>query len=1115
MNMNTKRFHKLLIANRGEIAIRIARAAGELGLPTVAVHSKDDAASLHLRHADEVVALDGVGARAYLDIDAIVGAAKAAGCDALHPGYGFLSENPALARRCAAEGIRFVGPRVEALELFGDKVRAKQLANECGVPLIAGSGGPVGLEEARAFLAGLGEGGAMMIKAVAGGGGRGMRAVRSAADLDEAYARCRSEALAAFGSGEVYVERLVLDARHIEIQIVGDAHGGAMHLWERECTIQRRHQKLIEIAPSPTLGPALRERITSAALALAWAARYDNLGTFEFLVDASADPASPEAFAFIEANPRLQVEHTVTEQVFGVDLVQAQIRIAAGATLASLGLDQATLPRPRGHAIQLRVNMETMDETGATHPSAGTLQAFQPPSGPGIRVDSFGYPGYRVSSSFDSLLAKVIAHSPSPRFEDAVAKARRALREFRIDGVATNIGFLEALLAHPVVAANGANTRFIDEHAAQLVASAARGQRLYAESPDDPARHDAAQSAASPAARALHAPVGTVAVTAPLQGTVVSIDIEPGRTVRAGEQIAVLEAMKMEHVVCAEVAGMVRVLATEPGITLMPGEAIAFIEPAEVHAGEAVQAAAADPDHVRADLAESIERHALTRDERRPKAVARRRATGQRSARENLDQLFDEDSFAEYGALAIAAQRKRRSIEDLIENTPADGVIAGTGTVNAEHFGEERARCMGVIYDYSVLAGTQGQMNHKKQDRMFRLAEKWRMPVVLYAEGGGGRPGDTERLGLTGLDNHTFSGFARLSGLVPLVGVVSGYCFAGNAALLGCCDVIIATRNASIGMGGPAMIEGGGLGVYRPEEVGPTRFQSPNGVIDVLVEDEVEATDAARKYLSYFQGTRSDWSCPDQRMLRHAIPENRLRVYDVRAVIDLLADSGSVLELRREFGIGIVTAFIRIEGRPMGLIANNPHHLGGAIDAEAGDKAARFMQLCDAFDLPILSLCDTPGFMVGPEAEKSGVVRHVSRMFVNGASLTVPWFTVVLRKGYGLGAQAMAAGGFHDSVFTIAWPTGEFGGMGLEGFVRLGYRKEMEAIADPAERQAWYEAMVAKKYEEGKALSIASVLEIDEVIDPAETRRWVMAGLRSVPRPAPREGRKRPCIDAW
>ena len=1107
----TTRFRKLLIANRGEIAIRIARAAGELGLPTVAVYSKDDAQSLHVRQADAAFALEGTGARAYLDVEAIVGAAKATGCNALHPGYGFLSENVRLARRCAEEGIRFVGPNAEALELFGDKVRAKALARECGVPLIAGSGAPVSLEEARSFLASLGAGGAMMIKAVAGGGGRGMRAVRDAAELDEAYARCRSEARAAFGAEEVYVERLLVDARHIEVQIVGDAAGNVVHLWERECTIQRRHQKIVEIAPSPSLDDALRTRIIDAALTLARAARYDNLGTFEFLVDARADSASPDAFAFIEANPRLQVEHTVTEQVLGVDLVQSQIAVASGATLAELKLAQQDIGRPRGYAMQLRVNMETMDETGTTHPSAGTLAAFQPPSGPGIRVDTFGYPGYRVSSSFDSLLAKLIAHSPSPRFDDVAAKARRALREFRIDGVATNVGFLEALLAHPDFAANRVNTRFIDDHATALARATDRGQRLYVEQPGGAS----GQTAATPAARAVHAPVGTVAVTAPLQGTVVSIDVEPGRTVRAGEPVAVLESMKMEHLVSAEVSGIVRVIATEPGVTLMPGEAIVFVEPAEIEGGEVVAAKSVDPDHIRADLAESIARHALTLDEQRPKAVAKRRATGQRTARENLAQLFDDGSFAEYGALAIAGQRRRRDLQDLIVNTPTDGLIAGTGTVNADLFGEDAARCMAAIYDYTVLAGTQGQMNHKKQDRMFKLAEKWRIPVVLYAEGGGGRPGETDRLGLTGLDNHTFSGFARLSGLVPLVGVVSGYCFAGNAALLGCCDVIIATKNASIGMGGPAMIEGGGLGVYRPEEVGPVSFQSPNGVVDVVVEDEVEATEVARKYLSYFQGTVADWSEPDPRLLRHAIPENRLRVYDVRTVIDGLADIGSVLELRPEFGIGIITALIRIEGRPFGLIANNPHHLGGAIDADAGDKAARFMQLCDAFDLPIVSLCDTPGFMVGPEAEKTGVVRHVSRMFVNAANLTVPWFTVVLRKGYGLGAQAMAGGGFHDSVFTIAWPTGEFGGMGLEGFVRLGFRKEMEAIEDPVERQKWYEAMVAKKYQEGKALSIASVVEIDEVIDPADTRRWLLAGLRSVPAPGPRTDRKRPCIDAW
>ncbi|HRI17026.1 MAG TPA: carboxyl transferase domain-containing protein, partial [Burkholderiaceae bacterium] len=492
-----------------------------------------------------------------------------------------------------------------------------------------------------------------------------------------------------------------------------------------------------------------------------------------------------------------------------------------------------------------------------------------------------------------------------------------------------------------------------------------------------------------------------------------------------------------------------------------------------------------------------------------------RHATGQRSARENIADLFDPGSFTEYGAFAIAAQKRRRSVDDLIANTPADGVVAGIGSVQAAEFGAERARCLAVAYDYTVLAGTQGAMNHKKQDRLFALAESLRLPVVLFAEGGGGRPGDTDTAALTGLDVPTFAQFARLSGLVPRVGVVSGHCFAGNAALLGCCDVIIATKNASIGMGGPAMIEGGGLGVVAPEAVGPAAMQSTNGVVDLLVDDEAAATAAARQCLSYFQGRRARWEAADQRLLRRSIPEHRRRVYDVRALIDLVADTGSVLELRRGFGAGMITAFIRIEGRALGLIANDPHHLGGAIDADAADKAAHFMQLCDAFDIPLASLCDTPGFMVGPAAEARALVRHTSRMFVIGASVTVPVFTIVLRKAYGLGAMAMSAGSLHASVFTAAWPTGEFGGMGLEGYVRLGFRKELQAIADPAEREAWYEAKVASLYEQGKALSIASALEIDAVIDPADTRRWIVSGLDAIPAPAPRTGRKWPCVDAW
>jgi acetyl-CoA carboxylase carboxyltransferase component len=456
----------------------------------------------------------------------------------------------------------------------------------------------------------------------------------------------------------------------------------------------------------------------------------------------------------------------------------------------------------------------------------------------------------------------------------------------------------------------------------------------------------------------------------------------------------------------------------------------------------------------------------------------------------------------------IAAQRARRSVDELIARTPADGLIGGIGRVDG-------VPCAVMSYDYTVLAGTQGQQNHRKKDRLFDLVERMRLPVVLFAEGGGGRPGDTDTANVTGLDCLAFALFGKLSGLVPLIGIVSGRCFAGNAALLGCCDVIIATENASIGMGGPAMIEGGGLGVYDPDEVGPLSVQVPNGVVDVAVADEAEAVRVTRQYLSYFAGVHDEFECADQRALRTIVPEHRKRVYDVRAVLDTMADTASVLELRPHFGVGMITAFARIEGKPLGVIANNPLHLGGAIDSDGADKAARFMQLCDAHDLPILFLCDTPGFMVGPEAEKSAQVRHFSRMFVVGGSLTVPFFTIVLRKGYGLGAQAMAGGSFHAPLFTVSWPTGEFGGMGLEGAVRLGFRRELDAIEDDAEREATFERMVARAYEHGKALNVATYFEIDDVIDPAESRTRIVETLRAAPPPLPRQGKKRPCVDAW
>ena len=522
-----------------------------------------------------------------------------------------------------------------------------------------------------------------------------------------------------------------------------------------------------------------------------------------------------------------------------------------------------------------------------------------------------------------------------------------------------------------------------------------------------------------------------------------------------------------------------------------------------------------DRDPIRPDLIEVIDRHSFGLDERRPEAVARRQQKNQRTARANVKDLCD-DRFLEYGALTIAAQRQRRSMDDLISKTPADGLIAGIGSVNGSLFGEKKARCMVMAYDYTVLAGTQGYFNHKKMDRMLKLAHEQRLPLVFFAEGGGGRPGDVDAAGVmaAGLDLSTFAKFAGLSGRVPVLGIVSGPCFAGNAALLGCCDVIIATQNSNIGMGGPVMIEGGGLGVFRPEEIGPIEVQTKNGVVDIAVADDAEAVAVAKQYLSYFQGATSQWEAADPRRLRRLIPEQRRRVYDVRAVIKTIADTDSFLELRPKFGPGIITGFIRIEGRPFGVMANNCKHMAGAIEAEGADKAARLMQLCNVHGLPMLSLCDTPGFMVGPEVEQRAQVRHVCRMFVIGSHLTVPYFTVVLRRGYGLGAMAMAKGGFHESFFTAAWPTGEFGGMGLEGAVKAGFKKELEAIEDPQEREALYHKLVAELYERGKAINMASYLEVDAVIDPADTRKWIMQGLTSIPGECPK-GTGHDFVDPW
>lgn len=583
-----------------------------------------------------------------------------------------------------------------------------------------------------------------------------------------------------------------------------------------------------------------------------------------------------------------------------------------------------------------------------------------------------------------------------------------------------------------------------------------------------------------------------ISISSPLVGTIISV-AEVGANLAEGAPVAVIESMKMEHVVTAPEAGVVHSVLVQQGDAVAAGAPLAKLKP-----GVAVDVAqsASEDDGERADLAEVIQRHYLGMDEARPKAVAKRHARGHRTARENIADLIDPGSFIEYGPLAIAAQRRRREVSELIERTPADGMVGGFATVNADIFGAENTECVVSSYDYMVLAGTQGTINHQKKDRLFQLAERRRLPIIFYTEGGGGRPGDTDARGVSGLDCLAFALFGRLAGRVPMIGVNSGYCFAGNAALLGTCDVVIATEDSNIGMGGPAMISGGGLGTFAPTEVGPAAVHTTNGVVDVLVADEAEATAVAKKLIGFTQGVTPTWTAPPSDALREVVPANRKRVYDMQDAIAGLVDVDSGIEMRPRWNPGLITSLARVEGLPLGIIANNPLHLSGAIDHGAAQKASQFMRFCEQWKLPILFLCDTPGFMVGPESDAEGLPRSAGEMFRVGGNLTVPFGTVVTRKGYGLGAQSMTGGGFKEPLFVVSWPTGEFGPMGLEGAAELGYSRELAEAELTGEREALFETLVNKMYQGGKATNVASHFEIDDVIDPVDTRGWVSRLLR-------------------
>ena len=1147
--------HTLLIANRGEIAQRITRAAAESEIKTVALKVPGDEAALHVASADEAVVVP-----SYLATSEIVDAAVRSKCDAIHPGYGFLSESAELARMCEDAGIQFIGPRSETIALLGDKVAARALAQSVGVPTAAGTAKPCADPAAvRDAMATEGLLYPIFLKAVGGGGGRGMRIVESDAHLDKIFETCSREAAVGGNVDGLFVESMVQSARHIEVQLLGDGDGNLVHLFERDCSVQRNRQKMVEASPALGLHPETRERLFEYALRIGNACGYRSAGTCEFLIPGSAPSGGAAAAAaaapvFLEFNPRIQVEHTVTEEATGIDLITAQLRIALeGATLPSLQLTQERIRLVNGGAMQARIAM--------TKPG-GRIQALSEPGGHGVRVDSALYSGYTPNGSYDPLLLKIIARGDGGggggggADADAVASSRgwelarrrllRAVNELHLgDEVQTNVDDVMRVLTSDTFRKGEWDTCMLDNEDEASSAGATTTTRapaaVAAAAAGSSSRSSAKTSATSANEPPRPAPHGCEWVYAPLDGQVLDASdaARQGDGVVMGGSLLVLSSMKMEHIVPSPSDGVLMDVIVRPGEHVRRGQAVALIQHGEQSQQQEVVVAEEEETKgggMRADLSRVLkERHRTTDDGRIDgekeggkfsQRVGSRHAAGQLTARENVSALLDEGlPFLEYGRFAVAAQSGRLSVDELRERTPADGLITGVGSINQDAFGPSRSKVSVIAYDATVLAGTQGYFNHRKLDRMLEVTHTQRLPLVLYAEGGGGRPGDTDvdPIANSLLAVSSFRHFAKLSGRTPLIGLASGYCFAGNAALLGLCDVIIATKTANIGMAGPAMIAGGGLGMVKPTAIGPATEGYENGVVDLLVETEAEGAQVARRYLSYFQGKlsgdTSGWAAHDQSTLRDAVPSNRKRTYKMTPIIETLCDVDTFLELRGGYAGGVITGLGRVSGHPLGILANNPmSSLGGAVDSDGALKASRFMELCDSFGLPLLFLCDTPGFMVGVEHERTGAVRKLSRMFSVGSSLKVPSFTIVTRKAYGLGAMAMMGGQAvgENNTFHISWPTAEAGPMNLEGAVSLGFAKELKKAREEKGVEGeskLFNKLLAGGYERAQALSTARTLETDDVIDPAESRQWIVSGLEAAEQHT--QPSNRPCVSPW
>ncbi|MEE2778061.1 MAG: carboxyl transferase domain-containing protein [Acidobacteriota bacterium] len=1126
--------NRVLISNRGEIAIRIAKAASALGVESVGVYAPVDALSLHTRITTEAHPLgngssDGVAA--YLDGDAVIEVAKSCGCEALHPGYGFLAENPIFASRCAAEGIAFIGPSPEALALFGDKVRARELATSLGIPVVPGSRKPLAsAQEAAAVAESIGY--PVMLKAAAGGGGRGMRAVATADEMAEALARCQSEAEAAFGDGTVFLEKLVSRPRHIEVQILADTAGNVTHLWERDCSVQLRNQKVLEIAPAPGLDDKVRQSILTEAVRLAAAADYTNAGTVEFLVS----PETGEHF-FIECNPRIQVEHTITEEVAGVDIVEAQFHIAAGATLADLGLDPASPSAPRGFAIQARVVAQ----------GQGTLEAYKEPSGAGIRVDACGYLGYSPPPQFDPLLAKVICHSRSAdgAYASALDRTCRALDEFHIAGLQTNLAQLQAILASDAVRAGDARTSLLAEKpdlvAPSPPAVAGNGSPLSLLAQQAAAvgagssRH---RSGAGGAAIVTHPSLDVAqsdrGVEAPMAGSVVEVRIEVGETVEAGEPVMIISAMKMEAMVTAPCDGTVTDLQTlEEGDTVAAGQIVAVVTPLAGAADDAEPRYGAQTWAPTLEDVQTLKRLAEQRlaPGSEDPGVVRQRGRGKLTCRERIDLLLDDGSFHEIGSAAgFASYDEEGQIEAF---TPANHV-GGWGKIE----GRTAIVCAD---DFTSRGGHADGAIGAKSHHLDKLSMELRAPSIRLLDGssGGGsvaamvprqktagesaakessgaiKAGRPRVAGTGGsfLPGHLGSSmYTEQLATVPVVNMLLGSVVGIGAAkaVLGHFSVMVRDVAQLFVAGPPVVRPAMGYDISK-EDLGGWHIHCTNGSVDNLAETEEEATEMTRRFLSYLPpsvyqtppvAASADPTDRREEDLFTLIPRKRTTTFDIRKAIRLMADNDSFFEIGPLWGTDQVTGLVRFNGHPLGVIASDSRHAnGGALTADGCDKLRRLLDVCDLFHIPILNLVDNPGFAVGLEHEITGTIRKGGEWMVAFAQIAVPIFTVLMRRSFGVAGNNYATPRAQPSL-RVTWPAADVGGIPPEGGIEAAYKRQLAEAEDPNALRA--ELMERIESARGPVGPL-NRFQIEEMIDPRDTRQficeWVESAYRMVAEP--------------